>query len=236
MAEEHRQITSRTDLALQPAVYEIRVKGRLEGEIWSQWFEGMTVMVEEGGETTLRGPLTDQSALYGLLSRLRDLAVPLLSVNISGMEPPQVTLPPNERAPRKKVNWLMILLYLLLIGALASLTVFLTSDMRVSTSLALGALFILLSGSAHMLSRYDSDWWWRVLTILNGIGAVPPLIIFMIEVGVPTALAITILLLLAASGLVYLVFLQQQGQTGMRVSSARWEKLGQRSKEEPKGR
>lgn len=233
MVEQRKQLIRRTDLAVQPLVYEIRVKGRLEGEIWSQWFEGMTVMVEETGETTLRGPLTDQSALYGLLSRLRDLAVPLLAVNIIGMEPPQVTLPPNERVPRR-ANWLLILLYLLLIGALASLTVFLTSDMQMPTSLALGALFTLLGGIAFIFVQYENTWWWRLLVVLNWLGAVPGLIIYLIQAGLPTALAMAILLLLAASGLIYLISLQKKGVT--RLKTVRWEKLGHRSPEDPKGR
>ncbi len=66
---------------MQPAVYEIRVKGRLYGDHWSQWFDGMTVTVDENGDTVLRGAVADQAALYGLLSRLRDLALLLLSVN-----------------------------------------------------------------------------------------------------------------------------------------------------------
>lgn len=230
MVEQRKQLIRRTDLAVQPLVYEIRVKGRLEGEIWSQWFEGMTVMVEESGETILQGPLTDQSALYGLLSRLRDLAVPLLSVNIMGLEPPQVMLPPSERVPRR-VNWLMILLYLLLVGALASLTVFLTSDLLMSTSLALGALFMLLGGIAFIFARYENAWWWRLLVVLNWLGAVPGLIIYLIEAGLPTALAMTVLLFLVASGLIYLISLQKKGAT--RIKAVRWEKLGHRSPEDP---
>ncbi|MBN1428933.1 MAG: hypothetical protein JXB07_11155 [Anaerolineae bacterium] len=232
MMEQHQQLIRHTDLAAQPHIYEIRVKGRLEGEIWSEWFEGMTVMVEESGETILQGPLTDQSALYGLLSRLRDLAVPLLSVNIMGMEPPQVILPPNKRAPRR-INWLMILLYLLLIGALASLTVFLTSEAILPTSLALGTLFLLLGSIAFIFSRYENAWWWRLLTVLNWLGAVPGLIIYLIEAGLSTALAMAILLFMAAGGLVYLISLQKKGVT--RVKTIRWEKLGHRSEQPASG-
>jgi hypothetical protein len=61
-------------------IYEIRVEGRLDGDHWEAWFGGMTVRAAEGGETVLCGPVADQAALYGLLSRLRDLALPLLSV------------------------------------------------------------------------------------------------------------------------------------------------------------
>jgi hypothetical protein len=70
------------DVTMQPAVYEIKVKGRLEGDIWSHWFDGMTVTPGEKGETVLTGLVVDQAALYGLLARLRDLALPLLSVNL----------------------------------------------------------------------------------------------------------------------------------------------------------
>jgi hypothetical protein len=64
-----------------PAIYEIKVKGCLDSEHWSRWFDGMALTVGADGVTTLRGPVDDLSALYGLLSRLRDLALLLLSVN-----------------------------------------------------------------------------------------------------------------------------------------------------------
>ena len=62
----------------QPAVYEIRVQGEL-GEDWIMWFGTMTIAVEYG-VTTLSGTLADQSALHGLLVKIRDLGLPLLSV------------------------------------------------------------------------------------------------------------------------------------------------------------
>ena len=61
-------------------IYEIRVKGRL-GEEWTAWFEGLTITPEENGETLLTGSVVDQSALHGLLKKVRDLGMPLLSVN-----------------------------------------------------------------------------------------------------------------------------------------------------------
>jgi hypothetical protein len=61
-------------------VYEIKVQGKLDDSHWSQWFDGMTVTVEERGETVIRGPVADQAALFGLLAKVRDLALPLLSV------------------------------------------------------------------------------------------------------------------------------------------------------------
>lgn len=62
-----------------PADYQIKVKGTL-GSQWSDWFAGMTIESEEG-VTILTGRLLDQSALHGLLVRIRDLGLPLISVN-----------------------------------------------------------------------------------------------------------------------------------------------------------
>ncbi len=64
----------------QPAIYQIRIKGHL-GPQWADWFEGLTITLEEGGDTLLTGPLSDQAALHGLFKKLRDLGLPLLSVN-----------------------------------------------------------------------------------------------------------------------------------------------------------
>lgn len=58
---------------------EIRVKGRLDQD-WSEWFEGFSITHSEQDETTLSGTVADQSAVYGLLARLRDLGLPLISV------------------------------------------------------------------------------------------------------------------------------------------------------------
>ena len=63
----------------KPTNYEIRIKGHL-GPEWSDWFEGMTITMEEDGSTLLSGPVTDQAALHGLLKKVRDLGLPLLSV------------------------------------------------------------------------------------------------------------------------------------------------------------
>jgi hypothetical protein len=81
MDEAYKHGIRRGSHALPPAVYEIRVKGQLTGSNWSAWFEGMELTVTGNGETLLRGMVADQAALYGLLARLRDLALPLLAVN-----------------------------------------------------------------------------------------------------------------------------------------------------------
>jgi hypothetical protein len=65
------------------AIYEIRVKGVLDGR-WSEWFDGMTVSSDASGETTLTGPVADQAALHGLLTKVRDLGIPLVSVRRQG--------------------------------------------------------------------------------------------------------------------------------------------------------
>ena len=60
--------------------YEIRIKGHLDDR-WIEWFEGLTITLEEDGDTLLTGPVTDQAALHGLLKKVRDLGMTLVSVN-----------------------------------------------------------------------------------------------------------------------------------------------------------
>lgn len=60
-------------------IYLIRIQGHL-GPQWADWFEDMTITLEPDGDTVLTGPVVDQSALYGLLRRLRDIGLPLISV------------------------------------------------------------------------------------------------------------------------------------------------------------
>jgi hypothetical protein len=62
-----------------PMVYQIRVTGQLGSE-WTDWFEGLSITREDNGETLLSGPVADQAALYGLLRKVRDVGLPLLSV------------------------------------------------------------------------------------------------------------------------------------------------------------
>jgi hypothetical protein len=76
------RITSGID-PLQPAVYRIRVRGHLD-RVWAERFGGMAVTLEDNGETSLTGTVADQAALYGLLRKVRDLGLPLVSVNYAG--------------------------------------------------------------------------------------------------------------------------------------------------------
>ena len=63
----------------QPPVYQIRITGQL-GPRWSDWFDDLSITLEANGDTLLTGPVVDQAALHGLLRRVRDLGLPLLSV------------------------------------------------------------------------------------------------------------------------------------------------------------
>ncbi len=76
MSETHAS----TEDHYEPGLYEIRLKGHL-ADRWADWFEGLTITLEDDGDTLLTGPVVDQAALHGLLRKVRDLGMPLLSVN-----------------------------------------------------------------------------------------------------------------------------------------------------------
>ena len=81
--------------------YEIRLKGHLDSR-WASWFDGLALTKERDGTTVIRGLVTDQSALHGLLQKVRDLGVPLLSVTRIEPEetasvPPTVQLSPTTQ-------------------------------------------------------------------------------------------------------------------------------------------
>jgi hypothetical protein len=66
--------------AEQSKIYQIRLRGHLDRK-WLAWFDGLTLTLEEDGNTRLTGPIIDQAALHGVLKKVRDLGLPLLSVN-----------------------------------------------------------------------------------------------------------------------------------------------------------
>ena len=78
----------------QSLIYQIRIKGHL-GQQWTDWFDGLTIMQGEDDTTLLYGPVIDQAALHGILKKIRDLGLPLLSVNSTGSGP----------ADRKRVTY-----------------------------------------------------------------------------------------------------------------------------------
>ena len=73
------KLNRKTDSS-QAMVYQMRLQGHL-GRQWTEWFGGLTITLEENGDTLLTGPVVDQAALHGLLRKVRDLGMPLLSVN-----------------------------------------------------------------------------------------------------------------------------------------------------------
>ena len=78
--------------------YEIRVKGHLESR-WAAWFDGMSLTNETDGTTSIRGPVTDQAALHGLLQRLRDTGLPLISLTQFDPSSNESTPTPRRNAP-----------------------------------------------------------------------------------------------------------------------------------------
>ena len=68
-----------TDHRHEPGRYEIRLKGHLDAR-WAAWFDGLNLTRESDGTTVIRGSVADQAALYGLLTKVRDLGLPLIAV------------------------------------------------------------------------------------------------------------------------------------------------------------
>jgi hypothetical protein len=90
-----------TEDRYEPGSYEIRIKGHLDKR-WAAWFEGLTITLEEDGDTLLTGSVVDQAALHGLLKRVRDLGMPLVSV--SPLEPGSSTTLETGQADSSNVK------------------------------------------------------------------------------------------------------------------------------------
>ncbi|MCD6576781.1 MAG: hypothetical protein J7K66_02050 [Anaerolineaceae bacterium] len=87
--ERYKEMSNKIDPKTDPSqavVYQIRIKGHLDSQ-WKVWFEGLTITLEKDGDSLLTGPVVDQAALHGLLKKVRDLGLPLVSV--SPLEPSQ---------------------------------------------------------------------------------------------------------------------------------------------------
>ena len=86
----------------EPSAYQIRLKGHLGNE-WADWFGGLSITLEDNGDTLLTGLAIDQAALHGLLKKVRDLGMPLISV--SPVEPGPPTTLGTGQADQSDVKW-----------------------------------------------------------------------------------------------------------------------------------
>jgi len=157
-----------------PFLYEIRVKGRLSEEQWASWFDNLKVTTRRGG-SVLRGEVPDHAALYGLLARLRDLAVPLVAVRVLDSDA-QVTLSKKVRRNKFLINVMIAFIYLLLLGGLVTATVFLS--MSINVALALTLLFAALAGFAQAFNLWSESKYWRWVMWGMGVCALMSFIIW----------------------------------------------------------
>lgn len=81
------QLHASTEHPLESGQYEIRLAGHLDRR-WAEWFDGLTLTQEGDGTTVMRGTVVDQAALHGLLQKVRDLGLPLVSITQVAPEPP----------------------------------------------------------------------------------------------------------------------------------------------------
>jgi hypothetical protein len=95
------EIHALSEAQSETGLYEIRIKGHLIDR-WAEWFEGLTITLEENGDTLLTGPVIDQAALHGLLKKVRDLGMPLVS--ISPVEPGPATTSGTGQANQPDVE------------------------------------------------------------------------------------------------------------------------------------
>ena len=89
-------LTSATSSA-HPTLYQIRLAGHL-GSQWADWFGGLTIILEDNGETVLTGPVADQAALHGLLKKVRDVGLPLIA--LTRIDPKHANGPDVKPGPR----------------------------------------------------------------------------------------------------------------------------------------
>jgi hypothetical protein len=83
--------------------YEIRLAGHLDAR-WNSWFDGLTVIPASDGTTVIRGPVADQAALHGLLQRIRDLGLPLVSVSRIDDQAAARTAQPSDTTDRRSTS------------------------------------------------------------------------------------------------------------------------------------
>jgi hypothetical protein len=203
MKNRYETLNTGAETNQPPFLYEIRVKGRLSSEQWTSWFDDLTVSTRKG-ESILRGWVPDHAALYGLLARLRDLAIPLVALKVLDAEA-QLRLSRQSRRYDLMINAVLVGIYLLLLGGLATITVLVAPI--INTALALTLLFALLAGLAHAFWLWSGQEAWRWITYVTWPAAAITFLVFIPVSGVlPTTLGIAVMLFLAAGGLVYLLY------------------------------
>jgi hypothetical protein len=235
--EEQRLISTTPSTLAAPAIYAIRVRGLLPGQPWVDSYDGAQVAADErSGETILLIPLPDQAALYGLLSRLRNLGLPLISINavettpgIEGAGRSGRRLTWGERL--KRIRWGLILAFLLLTGGLSALTVLLTATYGVHAALALTGLFAAEGGLALGLGQAGGGRGWRALTGVFWLAAIITLTVLVTATGwIPTALALA-LWGLGVGGAVLRLSLGRRAAPRPLREGVTWEPLGNRAPE-----
>lgn len=183
-----------------PFLYEIRVKGRLSGEQWADWYDDLSVTAT-GGESVLHGRAEDHAALYGLLGRLRDLAIPLVAVKVLDADA-QRRMAQETRRLDLAMTGMLVALYLLLLGGLVTVTVFVAPV--INPALALMLLFAALGGLAFGFSAWTNQVLWRWLAYFLFAATLIAFLVFIPVSGLlPPPLGIGITLFLLAAGVVY---------------------------------
>jgi len=208
----------------QPFLYEIRVKSRLSQEKWLSWFDNLTITAEKS-ETVLRGSVQDHAALYGLLGRLRDLAVPLLSVNVLDAEA-QRKLRAKSKRFKLLNNLLLVGVYLFMLGGLITLTVFATEILPQSLSLAM--LFAALGALGYIFFLWSGVKFWLIGSYLLSAAAVLTFLISLAVTGlVNPILTNSMIFFLAAGVLIYVLYYFSNRAEKIDAQLGEWESSSQ---------
>jgi hypothetical protein len=188
------------DAQRPPFLYEIHVKTRLSPDPWTDWFDDLTVAETRNG-SVMRGSAEDHAALYGILARLRDLAVPLVSVKVLDANA-QRRLAARGRRLDLLMTGLLVTLYLVLLGFLVGVTVFVAPV--INTALALTLLFAALGGLAYGFSVWSGQSFWRWPAYFLAFATAVTFLVYIPVSGIlPPALGIGVMLFLLAAGVVY---------------------------------
>lgn len=188
-----------TRTATQPFGFEIRVRGRLAGAQWADWF-GTLELTPARGETRLAGTLPDHAALYALLSRLRESGVPLLSVTVLDAAEERAL---HRRLDRETlaVHLTTLAVYGLLVGGVTALAVSMSQAGWIHNSIAIALIFALLGIFAFVISAWSDFRPWRWLAFTLWPAALLILLIYTSQVGLlPAGLVIAIILCALAGG------------------------------------